>query len=161
ALALASLNHPNIATIHGLEETPGGPMVLVLERVEGESLAARIARGPLPMDEALQIGAQVALALEVAHERGVVHRDLQPGNSMLGPRGLVKVLDFGLAKRTHGLTNPGDRAHAALEAGIGGVGSAQPATLSGPIAGTPGYMSPEQVLAGTQDPRTDVFAFGC
>src|SRR5262249_56660510 len=107
ALALASLMHPNIATIHGLEETPGGPMVLVLERVEGESLAARLARSPLAVESALQIAAQVALALEVAHERGVVHRDLKPGNIMLGPRGIVKVLDFGLAKRTYGLTQAG------------------------------------------------------
>ena len=159
ALALASLNHPNIATIHGLEEMPGGPMVLVLERVEGESLSDRLARAPFAVDEALQIGAQVALALEVAHERGVVHRDLKPGNVMIGPRGLVKVLDFGLAKRTYGLTQAGDGTHATPP--FGGSTSDQPATLSGPVAGTPGYMSPEQVLAGTQDERTDVFAFGC
>ncbi len=163
ALALASLNHPNIATIHGLEETPGGTMVLVLELVQGESLAARLARGPLSMEEALQIGAQVAQALEVAHERGVVHRDLKPGNVMLGPRGLVKVLDFGLAKRTHGLAGSGEGTapRAAAATALPLVPPGQPATLTGPVAGTPGYMSPEQVLAGTQDSRTDVFAFGC
>ena len=160
ALALASLNHPNIATIHGLEEMPGGAMVLVLERVEGESLAHRLARAPFSVDEALQVSAQVAMALEVAHERGVVHRDLKPGNVMIGPRGLVKVLDFGLAKRTYGLTQAGDGRHADPPPAFGASGD-QPATLSGPIAGTPGYMSPEQVLAGTQDERTDVFAFGC
>ncbi|HXS81145.1 MAG TPA: protein kinase [Methylomirabilota bacterium] len=158
ALALASLNHPNIATIHGLEEMPGGAMVLVLERVEGESLAHRLARTPFAVDEALQISAQVAMALEVAHERGIVHRDLKPGNVMIGPRGLVKVLDFGLAKRTYGLTQAGG--HAGPPPAFGAA-SDQPATVSGPIAGTPGYMSPEQVLAGTQDERTDVFAFGC
>src|SRR5262245_373104 len=158
ALALASLNHPNIATIHGLEEMPGGAMVLVLERVEGESLAHRLARTPFAVDEALQVSAQVAMALEVAHERGIVHRDLKPGNVMIGPRGLVKVLDFGLAKRTYGLTQAGG--HAEPQPAFGAA-SDQPATLSGPIAGTPGYMSPEQVLAGTQDERTDVFAFGC
>ncbi|TMA34678.1 MAG: tetratricopeptide repeat protein [Deltaproteobacteria bacterium] len=165
ALALASLNHPNIATIHGFEEIPGGPMVLVLERVEGESLASRLARAPLAVDEALQIAAQIAYALEVAHERGVVHRDLKPGNVMLGPRGLVKVLDFGLAKRTHGLVQaPADGQASPAGPPAQGSGSAPaqgPATVSGPVAGTPGYMSPEQVLAGTQDQRTDVFAFGC
>jgi predicted ATPase len=163
ALALAALNHPNIATIHGLEEVPGGTMVLVLELVQGESLAARLAREPLDVETALQIAAQVAQALEVAHERGVVHRDLKPGNIMIGPRGLVKVLDFGLAKRTHGLTNA-HPASAPLPARLPGMASVtpdQPATLTGPVAGTPGYMSPEQVLAGTQDSRTDVFAFGC
>jgi non-specific serine/threonine protein kinase len=163
ALALASLNHPNIATIHGLEETPGGTMVLVLERVEGESLASRLAHGALSVDEALQIGAQVAQALEVAHERGVVHRDLKPGNVMLGPRGLVKVLDFGLAKRTHGLAGPGggQAPGSSAPTALPPVPPGQTATLTGPVAGTPGYMSPEQVLAGTQDSRTDVFAFGC
>jgi non-specific serine/threonine protein kinase len=163
ALALASLNHPNIATIHGLEEVPGGTMVLVLELVQGESLAARLARAPLDVETALQIGAQVAQALEVAHERGVVHRDLKPGNIMLGPRGIVKVLDFGLAKRTHGLTNPGPATAAGGGAapGFASAPADQPATITGPVAGTPGYMSPEQVLAGTQDARTDVFAFGC
>ena len=161
ALALASLNHPNIATIHGLEELPGGSMVLVLERVEGESLAHRLARAPLAVDEALQVAAQIALALEVAHERGVVHRDLKPGNVMLGPRGLVKVLDFGLAKRTYGLTQAAEGTHVAPAPAFGAAAADQPATLSGPVAGTPGYMSPEQVLAGTQDERTDVFAFGC
>ncbi|MEQ1832802.1 MAG: protein kinase [Candidatus Eisenbacteria bacterium] len=153
ALALAALNHPNIATIHGLEELPGGMLVLVLELVEGESLAQRLKRGALALDEAMQIGSQVALALEVAHERGIVHRDLKPANIMLGPRGLVKVLDFGLAKRTHGLANSAP------------TGTMLPvdssASVTGPVAGTPGYMSPEQVLAGTQDARTDLFAFGC
>ena len=163
ALALASLNHPNIATIHGLEEMPGGTMVLVMEHVEGESLAARIARGPLALEEAMQLGAQVAQALEVAHERGVVHRDLKPGNIMIGPRGLVKVLDFGLAKRTYGLANAADvKAHRPPpEPGFVSQPPGQSASLTGPVSGTPGYMSPEQVLAGTQDARTDVFAFGC
>ena len=154
ALALASLNHPNIATIHGIEETPSGPLVLVLELVEGESLQARLRRASLPLEEALQLASQVALALEVAHDRGIVHRDLKPANIMIGPRGLVKVLDFGLAKRTHGLTNP--RPHAP-----GGMPESATASVTGPVAGTPGYMSPEQVLAGTQDARTDLFAFGC
>jgi non-specific serine/threonine protein kinase len=181
ALALASLNHPNIATIHGLEEIPGGAMVLVLEHVEGETLSRRLARGPLAVEEALQVAAQVAEALEVAHARGVVHRDLKPGNVMLGPRGLVKVLDFGLAKRTYGLANPppatgtaatagatgapGDAAPApppaATEPGFASMPGSLPHSASGPVAGTPGYMSPEQVLAGMQDERTDVFAFGC
>ena len=160
ALALASLNHPNIATIHGLEEMPGGATVLVLERVEGESLAHRLARAPFTVDEALQVSAQVAMALEVAHECGVVHRDLKPGNVMIGPRGLVKVLDFGLAKRTYGLTQAADGSHGQAQPAFDAPPD-QPGTLSGPIAGTPGYMSPEQVLAGMQDERTDVFAFGC
>ncbi len=95
ALTLAALNHPHIAIIHGFEEPAPGTLFLVLERVEGESLAERLARGPLAVDEALQVCAKVAEALEVAHERGVIHRDLKPGNVMLGPRGVVKVLDFG------------------------------------------------------------------
>lgn len=155
ALALASLNHPNIAIIHGLEEVPNGPLVLVLERVEGESLAERLTRGALASDEALQTGVQIALALEAAHERGVVHRDLKPGNVMLAPRGLVKVLDFGLAKRTYGLGN------ATPGATLTAIPEDASASLSGPVAGTPGYMSPEQVLAGEQGPRTDLFALGC
>jgi non-specific serine/threonine protein kinase len=161
ALALATLNHPNIATIHGLEEIPGGTMVLVLERVEGETLAHRLAQGTPAVDEAMQVMAQVAQALEVAHERGIVHRDLKPGNIMIGPRGLVKVLDFGLAKRTYGLSNAPPAPGGAPAAGWATTSAAQGASLSGPVAGTPGYMSPEQVLAGTQDARTDAFAFGC
>jgi non-specific serine/threonine protein kinase len=212
ALALASLNHPNIASLHGFEEIEGGTIALVLERVEGESLAQRLARGPMPLEEALQVCAQVAQALEAAHERGVIHRDMKPGNVMIGARGLVKVLDFGLAKRTDGL--PGiarpappeagaapaplvipeapsgrfapppspppvaDDAHTILvgpaaasedaptiappggsAAGVPGGGS--PLTELGTTVGTPGYMSPEQVVAGEQDERTDVFAFGC
>jgi predicted ATPase/serine/threonine protein kinase len=99
ALTLASLNHPNIAVIHGFEEDEGGGLALVLERVEGESLSERLGRGPLQPTEAMHICAQIAEALEVAHERGIIHRDLKPGNVMLAPRGLVKVLDFGLARR--------------------------------------------------------------
>jgi len=177
ALTLAALSHPNIATIYGFEDAPGGGLALVLEYVEGESLAARLARGALPIPDALSLCAQVAEALEVAHERGVVHRDLKPGNIMLAPRGLVKVLDFGLAKRAGGLQalrprdaagrvgeHPGqpDPAPGAAPAPIPAASAAhEPATLDGVIVGTPGYMSPEQVLAGEQDERTDVFAFGC
>src|SRR6185503_2563023 len=96
---LASLNHPNIAVIHGFEEDESGALALVLERVEGETLGDRLRRGALPPNDALQICVQIAEALEVAHERGIIHRDLKPGNVMLAPRGLVKVLDFGLARR--------------------------------------------------------------
>ena len=200
ALTLASLNHPNIASIYGFEEAPDGAMVLVLERVEGETLAERLRRGALPVLEALQMCGQIALALEVAHERGVVHRDIKPGNVMIGPRGLVKVLDFGLARRrgdprrpaagpaappapTHhaGASRDAETAATIAMAPAGGreripaVEPATPATERRPptqapetrtvsddvITGTPGYMSPEQVLAGDVDERSDVFAFGC
>src|SRR3989441_11690575 len=97
AQTLASLNHPNIAHIHGLEES-GGVRALVMELVEGEDLAQRIARGPIPLDEALPIGKQIAEALEAAHEQGIIHRDLKPANLKLRADGTVKVLDFGLAK---------------------------------------------------------------
>ena len=100
ALAIAALNHPNVATIYGFEEPAPGALFLVLEKVEGESLAQRLERGALPVEESLRVCAQIAEALEVAHERGVIHRDIKPGNVMLGPRGLVKVLDFGLAEDT-------------------------------------------------------------
>src|SRR2546426_2357550 len=113
ALTIASLNHPNIATVHGFDEAPDGSMVLVLERVEGETLADRLRHGRLPVEEALQICAQIAQALEAAHERGVIHRDVKPGNVMIGSRGLVKVLDFGLARNTVAL---GSRSRAPDEA---------------------------------------------
>ncbi|TMQ73800.1 MAG: hypothetical protein E6K81_02895 [Candidatus Eisenbacteria bacterium] len=181
ALTLASLSHPNIATVHGFEETPEGPMVLVLERVEGETLAERLSRGALAPDEALQICAQIAQALEAAHERGVIHRDVKPGNVMIGPRGLVKVLDFGLARRTVGVRKPAaaeparpespaaltpaaapsEEAETIVVSRPGGAPDAAGLSQSGTILGTPGYMSPEQVLAVEVDPRTDVFAFGC
>src|SRR5256885_5492070 len=97
AQTLATLNHPNIAHIHGLEES-NGVRALVMELVEGEDLAARVARGPIPLDEALPIARQITEALEAAHEQGIIHRDLKPANIKLRPDGTVKVLDFGLAK---------------------------------------------------------------
>jgi serine/threonine-protein kinase len=108
ARLLASLSHPNIGSIYGLEETENA-RYLVLELIEGETIAARLARGPLPVDEALAIARQVASALEAAHENGVVHRDLKPGNVMLTPAGMVKVLDFGLARASTG-DHPGSDA---------------------------------------------------
>jgi non-specific serine/threonine protein kinase len=164
ALTLAALNHPHIAIIHGFEEPEPGTLFLVLERVEGESLAQRLARGPLAVEEALQVCAKVAEALEVAHERGVIHRDLKPGNVMLGPRGVVKVLDFGLARtaepRTPGHSSPAPPPETwDGEATL--VGASMDDAADDEVVGTPGYMSPEQTRAEPQDARTDVFAFGC
>jgi predicted ATPase len=168
ALALASLNHPNIATIYGFETLEGGAMALVLERVEGETLGDRILRGALPVEDALQVCAQIAEALEVAHERGVIHRDLKPGNVMLAPRGLVKVLDFGLAKSARDPEGAEERPQTTRDSAGLAPGDAlarasdgSPLTEVGDATGTPGYMSPEQALGSPQDQRTDVFAFGC
>src|ERR1043166_1598201 len=152
AQLLASLNHPNIATIHGLEER-----ALVMELVEGPTLADRIAEGPIAVDEALPIASQIAEALEAAHERGVIHRDLKPANIKLTPNGQVKVLDFGLAK----LTEPGLGVR-----GSGFDGSLSPtlsvqATMAGVILGTAAYMSPEQARGKAVDRRADIWAFGC
>src|SRR5262249_52703255 len=147
AKLLASLNHPNIATIHGLEEAPDATRYLILERVEGETLADRLRRGRIPVEEASRMCEQVTDALEAAHERGVIHRDLKPRNIMITPGGRVKVLDFGLAKRTGAERAAPSGASLMTEPGI--------------MMGTPGYMSPEQILAQPQDARTDIFAFGC
>jgi serine/threonine protein kinase len=106
ALALAAVNHPNIATIFGFEESDSGVLALVLERVEGITLAERLKQRPMPPNEALRVCAQIAEALEAAHARGVIHRDLKPQNVMLAPSGLVKVLDFGLAQRVGGASTP-------------------------------------------------------
>jgi Tol biopolymer transport system component len=152
AQVLASLNHPHIATIYGFENA-GGTTALVLELVDGETLADRIARGPIPVDAALSIASQIAQALEAAHEQGIVHRDLKPANIKVRPDGTVKVLDFGLAK--------------ALEP-VPGSGSPLTATITTPartsaagtILGTAAYMSPEQAAGHTADRRSDVWAFG-
>ena len=159
AKTLASLNHPNIAHIHGLEES-GGMTALVMELVEGDDLSQRIARGAIPIDEALPIAKQIAEALEAAHEQGIIHRDLKPANIKVRSDGTVKVLDFGLAK--------------AMDVGPGGIGgSGGPGGLSmsptittpamtqaGMILGTAAYMSPEQARGKPVDKRADLWAFG-
>jgi TolB-like protein/Tfp pilus assembly protein PilF len=154
AQTLASLNHPNIAAIYGLEEAAGAPH-LVLELVEGETLAARLARGALPQSEALALGIQIAGAIEAAHDRGVVHRDLKPGNVMINPAGTAKVLDFGLAK-----SDPGPASSASLSDSPTVTGH-QDATAAGVILGTAAYMSPEQARGKPVDRRSDVWSFGC
>ncbi len=148
---LASLSHPNIAAIHGLEEADG-VRCLVLELVEGETLEEKIARGPLPLEEALGIARQTADALEAAHEKGVIHRDLKPGNVKVTPAGQVKLLDFGLAKAFEG-----DQPAASL--GTSPTLTAA-ATRAGVILGTAAYMSPEQARAKVVDRRADIWAFG-
>jgi eukaryotic-like serine/threonine-protein kinase len=156
AKTLASLNHPHIAQIYGLEES-SGVRALVMELVEGEDLAQRIARGPIALDEALGIATQIADALEAAHEQGIIHRDLKPANIKIRPDGGVKVLDFGLAKI--GEASGGGRASADDLANSPTFTVA--ATQVGIIVGTAGYMAPEQARGKAIDKRTDIWAFGC
>jgi eukaryotic-like serine/threonine-protein kinase len=156
AHVLASLNHPNIAQIYGIEDADGAK-ALVLELVEGEDLVQRIARGPLPLDEALPIARQIAGALEAAHEQGIIHRDLKPANIKVRPDGTVKVLDFGLAKAMD--LAPSSPAAAAL-ADSPTITSAE-AMTGAEILGTAGYMSPEQSRGRSVDAHTDLWAFGC
>ena len=152
AEVLASLNHPNIAAIYGLEES-GGMTALVMELVEGDDLSQRIARGALPLDEALPIAKQIAEALEAAHDQGIIHRDLKPANIKVRGDGAVKVLDFGLAK-------------AMDPAGASAVNAANSPTLTGHatalgmILGTAAYMAPEQAKGKAVDKRADIWAFG-
>ena len=145
ARAIAALNHPNICTLHDV-----GPNYLVMEYIEGATLADRMKEGPIPLEEALGIARHVADALEAAHEKNIIHRDLKPGNIKIKPDGTVKVLDFGLAK-------------------MGGTPAAKPedsptlsmaATQAGMILGTAAYMSPEQARGKEVDKRADIWAFG-
>jgi serine/threonine protein kinase len=154
AQTLAALNHPHIAHIHGLEES-GDVRALVMELVEGQDLTAYIARGPMPLPDALPIARQIADALEAAHEQGIVHRDLKPANVKVRDDGTVKVLDFGLA-RASSLETRGS---------TGGTLSSptmtSPAvTAMGMILGTAAYMSPEQAKGRPVDRRADIWAFG-
>jgi eukaryotic-like serine/threonine-protein kinase len=154
AEVLASLNHPNIAHIHGLEDADGGK-ALVMELVQGEDLSQRIARGAMPLDEALPIGRQIADALEAAHEQGIIHRDLKPANIKVRPDGTVKVLDFGLAKA---LAPEG--AGATADAMNSPTITTPAMTQAGMILGTAAYMSPEQARGKPVDKRADIWAFG-
>ena len=151
ARALAALNHPHVGAIYGLEES-AGVVALVLELVEGPTLAERLATGPLPFDEVVRIARQFAEGLEAAHERGIVHRDLKPANIKITPDGNVKILDFGLAKTA------GSPPGAALTPA---TTSPRDATQSGTVLGTVGYMSPEQARGQAVDKRTDIWAYGC
>ncbi|HEX6883715.1 MAG TPA: protein kinase [Planctomycetota bacterium] len=148
AKTLASLNHPNVAQIHGVDQV-GDTCFLVLELVPGESLEERLKRGPLPLDEALDVCRQIAEGLEAAHEAGVIHRDLKPANVRVTPEGRVKVLDFGLAKP------------ARLASGAGSSTDSVLSTEAGRLLGTPTYMAPEQARGKGIDRRVDVWAFGC
>ena len=178
AQVLASLNHPHICALYHIDEAPNPQsripnpdrvQFLVLELVDGPTLADRIAQGPIPLDEALPIARQIAEALEAAHEHGIVHRDLKPANIKLTSNGNVKVLDFGLAKATD--VNAGS----ALPSPQASAGKQDPAyvlsqsptitspamTLGGVILGTAAYMSPEQAKGKSVDKRSDIWAFGC
>ncbi|TVQ64505.1 MAG: serine/threonine protein kinase, partial [Phycisphaerales bacterium] len=157
ARTLAQLNHPNLAGIHGVEEQ-GGAKYLVLEFVEGETLADMLDRGPLPVDDAIEIAVQIAAGVEAAHEAGVIHRDLKPANIIVTPDGQAKVLDFGLARVEEASSSSA------------GVNQDSPTitspaiqhspTMPGVILGTAAYMSPEQARGRKVDKRTDIWSFG-
>ena len=154
AQVLASLNHPNIAHIHGLEDSDG-VHALVMELVEGEDLAQRLGRGAIALDEALPIARQIAEALEAAHEHGIIHRDLKPANIKLRPDGTVKVLDFGLAKAMEPVGTASNASHSPT------ITTPAMMTGAGVILGTAAYMSPEQARGKAVDKRADIWAFGC
>ncbi|HZN64475.1 MAG TPA: protein kinase [Tepidisphaeraceae bacterium] len=156
AKILASLSHPNIATVYGLEESLGTKF-LVMEHVEGETLAKCIARGQLPIGEAVEVAREIACGVEAAHAAGVIHRDLKPGNVMFKADGKVKVLDFGLAREFGKISSPLDTMLIEGEDAAG----AEKLTVEGSVIGTPGYMSPEQIRGKPVDRRTDIFALGC
>jgi serine/threonine protein kinase len=156
AKTLAALNHPHICGIYGVEGA-NGVSALVLELVEGPTLAERIAQGAIPTDEALSIARQIAEALEAAHEQGIVHRDLKPSNIKLRPDGTVKVLDFGLARAL----NPDGSSGAPPLSDSPTITSPGAMTGAGLILGTAAYMAPEQARGKTVDKRVDVWAFGC
>ena len=167
---LASLNHPNIAAIYDIVESEGRPF-LALEHIEGETLAQRIARGPLSLAETLDIAFQIATGMEAAHEQGVIHRDLKPGNVMITPGDQVKIVDFGLAKgrldQAHGDTHS-PTMHPASSLSSPTIASPtiaspaeHPGTIPGVILGTAPYLSPEQARGKAVDRRTDIWAFGC
>jgi eukaryotic-like serine/threonine-protein kinase len=152
ATTLASINHPHVAQIYGIARDDNERAVLVMEFVEGEDLAARLRRGRLPLDEALAIGRQVAAALEATHEIGVIHRDLKPGNIRVRSDGVVKVLDFGLARTADTRSPSGDVDAPTISLTI---------TEPGFTFGTAAYMSPEQAKGSTVDRRSDLWSFGC
>jgi eukaryotic-like serine/threonine-protein kinase len=151
AQVLASLNHPNIAAIYGLEES-GGVRALVMELVEGPTLADRLQRGALPLEDALSVARQIAEALEAAHEKGITHRDLKPANVKVKPDGMVKVLDFGLAKAADDSAASGDPSSSPTLTAA--------ATQAGLIMGTAAYMAPEQARGHAVDRRADIWSFG-
>ena len=153
AKVLASLNHPNIGTTYGLEEAEG-VRALVLELIEGPTLADRIAEGPIPLDEALPIAKQIAEALEAAHEQGVIHRDLKPANIKVKADGSVKVLDFGLAKAFQPDASDPNMSLSPT------ISLTAAATQMGIVIGTAAYMAPEQASGKVVDKRVDVWAFG-
>jgi eukaryotic-like serine/threonine-protein kinase len=152
ARLLAAVNHRHIAAIHGVEDS-GDIRALVLELVDGETLADRLARGPISIPESLRIARQIADALDAAHEKGIVHRDLKPANIKITPEGVVKILDFGLAKATSGEASGPDLT-------LSSIATIEP-TRDGMILGSPAYMSPEQARGKAVDKRTDIWAFGC
>ena len=154
AKTLASLNHPNIAVVHGLEAVDG-TRALVMELVDGPTLADRIAQGPIPVDEALPIARQIADALDAAHDQGIIHRDLKPSNIKVRRDGIVKVLDFGLAKALESPEAP------AADLSQSPTLTTPEITQAGTIVGTAAYMSPEQARGQLVDKRTDIWAFGC
>ena len=149
------MNHPHIAQIYGLEDTGEG-YALVMELVDGEDLAARVARGPMPIEDVVPVAEQIAEALEAAHEQGIVHRDLKPANVKIRSDGTAKVLDFGLAK----VLEPSSRSNVTALANAPTMASPGAMTSAGMVLGTAAYMSPEQARGKAVDKRADIWAFG-
>jgi serine/threonine protein kinase len=161
AKLLASVNHPNVATIFGIE-TSGKRRYLALEYIEGESLAARLTRGPISIDETLELGAQIAAGVEAAHEAGIIHRDLKPANVVVTSGDRLKVVDFGLARGREGDAVAQENSPAITPSSPTVTQPAEHSpTMPGVILGTAPYLSPEQARGKAVDRRTDIWSFGC